>query len=172
MIRAGSTFAAVLLLLACGPEIAEPQLTPCENASQEVATCVLGTGSVLYTYVSDGDDIDIIQGAQGGFHVWGSVRVTGLNPGTFRDVAASDNPTIQFQVTELDGTELSAAGVVRRGLKVRSDGAVELVGEAVVLAIGSMDDAAWRDIVFSVVVTDSCGTEVSDSVQLRLVPGE
>lgn len=39
----------------------------------------LGTGTARFAPVSDGDELPMIRGAQGGWHVWASVRVTGMD---------------------------------------------------------------------------------------------
>lgn len=45
------------------------------------ASLELGTGTARFMPVEDGDELPMIKGAQGGWHVWVSVRATGLSTG-------------------------------------------------------------------------------------------
>lgn len=156
-------------LAACSDPLEDPP-ERCDELATTAPTAALGTGSVIYAPVNSGDELEIVQGAQGGYHVWGSVRVTGVHPGVWGDLGSPLNPEVQFALDLDEGGRVSQSITVRRPFKVRSDGDVELVGEAVGLLIGSIDDAAWRDARFSISITDTCGTTVSDAVDVALVP--
>ena len=41
----------------------------------------LGQGGHDVTAIEDGGDVGIVQGPQGGFHVWGGLRADGFDPG-------------------------------------------------------------------------------------------
>ena len=56
------------LLLACTSEVSEP--APLDAR--------LGAGEWEWEALEDGGDIAVIQGPQGGFHILGSVRVSGV----------------------------------------------------------------------------------------------
>lgn len=56
------------LWLACAAD-------PCDRPTVEV-----GTGADAFTPVTEGDAIPIIFGPQGGWHLWGAFRDTGLDP--------------------------------------------------------------------------------------------
>ncbi|NOY91707.1 MAG: hypothetical protein GXP55_10950 [Deltaproteobacteria bacterium] len=157
-------------LTACSGGGGGPPTDACEAAATETPSATLGMGSTIYAPLSDGDDVDINQGAQGGFHVWGTVRVTGLYPGVRDRRMDPSNPDVVFQVATMDGTIVGDTGSIVRPLKVRSDGQVELVGEIVPLMIGSTDDLAFQTVTLSVSITDFCGTTVMDSRSVRLVP--
>lgn len=45
-------------------------------------TLELGTGTARFASIEDGDELPMIKGAQGGWHVWVSVRVAGLEDPT------------------------------------------------------------------------------------------
>jgi len=147
-----------------------PPPDACELAAMETPSANLGMGSTLFSELNDGDDVEIHQGAQGGFHVWGTVRVTGLYAGDRDRRTDPSNPDVVFQVTKMDGTVVGDTGSLVRPLKVRSDGQVELVGEIVPLFIGSTDDLAFQQVTLSVSITDFCGTTVMDSLDVRLIP--
>lgn len=60
-------------VMAAGCTAAAPEPTPDEPALE------LGTGTARFEPVVDGDELPMIRGAQGGWHVWASVRVTGMD---------------------------------------------------------------------------------------------
>lgn len=160
------------LLAGCpGGDHNGPPEDACALAAMEVPTATLGTGSTLFAGLADGDDVEIHQGAQGGFHVWGSVRVTGLYAGDSDHPGEPENPELVFQVTDQGGALVGDTGSLRRPLKVRRDGQVELVGEIVPLMIGSVDDLAFQQATITVSVVDFCGTTVMDTRSVRLIPG-
>jgi len=55
----------VLALLGCGPP--EP-------------TVDIGTGESSFEPLTDGQDVTLVRGSQGGHHMWMSLRVDGLDP--------------------------------------------------------------------------------------------
>lgn len=67
----------VLALLASLPACASASSLPPEAAQLE-----LGTGTARFVSVADGDALEMVRGAQGGWHVWVSVRTEGLTEGT------------------------------------------------------------------------------------------
>jgi len=136
----------------------------------ETPSANIGTGSTIFADLSDGDDVEVHQGAQGGFHVWGTVRVTGLYPGDRDHRSDPSNPDVVFTVTLMDGTVVGDTGSLLRALKVRRDGQVELVGEIVPMMISSVDDVAFQQATLTVSVTDFCDTTVMDSRMVRLIP--
>jgi hypothetical protein len=141
----------------------------CSQASEEESYLTIGTGSVFYEEIETGGDLGVENGPQGGFHVFGALRAGGLHPGTWEDFSDPYNPIVSFSVTTDEG-HMGGFDSLPRPLKVRSDGTLELVGEYVVLEVGTMDDAVYRSATVEVVVTDACGTEMSDSVEVFLVP--
>jgi hypothetical protein len=70
----------------------------------------LGTGSDLFVPVADGDQVPIIMGLQGGFHIWGSVRARYVDPHQLHLVftlflEGQDTPlTIRHDHVDLAGT--------------------------------------------------------------------
>ncbi len=89
--RSGPGF-LLALSLACGPACGPGQPPP--SADFEVE---LGGGSWRFEPLRDGQDVELVRGAQGGWHVWVSVRARGLpEPGIARLL-------IESEVQDLDG---------------------------------------------------------------------
>ncbi len=147
-----------------------PSGVDCDALAETPATIELGTGSAVFKSLDDGDDLEIELGPQGGMHVWGSVRLTGVHPGDPDDPLSLDNPLLQFSVTEADGTTRAFADA-RGALRVRDDGTVERIGEVVQFNTGRIDDVAWHEVTWAVTFADACGTALSDERTVRLTPG-
>jgi hypothetical protein len=52
---------------------------PDPDPDPEDAVLELGTGTARFELVADGDEVPMIRGAQGGWHVWVSVRIEGMD---------------------------------------------------------------------------------------------
>jgi hypothetical protein len=132
---------ALLLFGGCATEVGE-------------GTLELGTGEWRYEPISDGDDVDLIRGAQGGVHVWLSVHATGFDP---------DRVTMEIVTEKLDGSLAPETSVV----DVRLDPAAEegapmyeLLGwPAVLAAPGCVVDS---ELLVTVTLTDADGTTATD----------
>jgi hypothetical protein len=76
----------LLVVAACGaepdPPAGEPRLE-------------LGTGSWRFEALADGQDVELVRGAQGGWHLWISLRVTG---------AELDHPEVTLRMEPVDGS--------------------------------------------------------------------
>ena len=155
--------AAFVLTAGCAPA------ADCSAAARDVASVELGTGSVVYKSLAEGGDLELIQGEQGGIHTWASARFTGVYPGVWDDPLSITNPFLQFTI-EGESGPLAAYLPQRRPLKVRSDGTIEVVGEAVRMLATSLDEAAWQIAQFTIQLEDSCGTSVIDTRSVQLVP--
>ena len=55
---------------------------------------LLGTGEYEFETLEDGDEIDIVYGPQGGYHLLGSIRIKGLEAGDYTDLSHVSNPTM------------------------------------------------------------------------------
>ena len=147
----------------CGPA------ADCAAAARDEASVELGTGSVVFKSLEQGSDLELIQGEQGGIHTWGSARFTGVYQGVWDDPLSTTNPFLQFSLEGETGP-LAAYLPQRRPLKVRSDGTIEIVGEAIQMLATSLDEVAWQTAQFTIQLEDSCGTSVIDSRSVQLVP--
>lgn len=131
----------------------------------------LGTGAREFAPLAPDAELLVIQGPQGGFHLLGSVRVVGLEPGDRDNLASPDNPTTEFRVLRA-GVRIDAR-VARytQGLApVAGTDQHEMVGRFVILDIP--DDALLDgvELRFEVEVADTLGAHASDSRMLLARP--
>lgn len=153
---------AALLLAACGSDAEDDPVLP--------PSLELGTGEVEFESIDDGDDVWVIQGPQGGFHILGSIRVTGVERGDPDDLEDPDNPTTEFQVYR--GTErLDVLGArYTQGLDRFEPGVYGMIGRFVILDIIEDDEVAGDTLHVTVDVTDVNGVQLSDELDVVAVP--
>jgi hypothetical protein len=91
-------------------------VSACGGPKQSSASLELGTGDQRFITLNDGDPVPIIHGLQGGYHVWGSVRVSNMAPMglhlqfALARVDGSGPPTMRTDVVDLvDGEHLGTA---------------------------------------------------------------
>lgn len=129
----------------------------------------VGTGVDGFVALADGDTIDVVLGPQGGFHVYGSMRVTGIDPGNPADLTATNNPTTRFTVLR-DGARLDIdASRYTQGLESAGEH-FEMIGRLVILDIQTDDEVANAEVELTVEVTDVNGRAASDTRRLIAVP--
>ncbi len=126
----------------------------------------LGTGDIAFEPLSDGADIDVIQGPQGGFHVLGSVRAKGIEPGDRNDLGAPTNPTTTFRVL-VEGQDLTLTGEYTQGLDeaARDDEpwTHQMVGRLCILDIDSDNELDGVELELELTLREAGGTEWTDS---------
>jgi hypothetical protein len=162
--RAGSSLASVCawLLVACS--------SPASPPAPATVTLELGTGlthgDATFEPLSTGGPLVAYQGPQGGFHVFLSVRATGIFPGdatlaTSLCKTRNANPCVEFTVTDEDtGRTLDAyPGLRIPFVAVPSQpGVLELPEpRLVVLDIPSLRDVDGHALGVSAVVEDRAG---------------
>ena len=133
----------------------------------------MGTGEWDWEPLEDGQEIDVIQGPQGGFHLLGSVRVAGIAAGTADDLGDPDNPTTRFWVMH-EGVDLAPSSVFIQGLDASPQDASpfthQMVGRFVIMDIAADDELDGVEIVFGVSVEDVDGVRVEAAMTLTAVP--
>jgi hypothetical protein len=143
---------AACLLAACG-----------SDAPDGPAEATVGTGSDAFVPLADGDDVMIVQGPQGGFHVFASVRVRGLEPGNPEDLGDPDNPTTVFQAFEGDARVDLDASTYTQGLDATGeDGLYEMVGRLLILDIQAAAELDGATLRLTVSITDAAGRSAAD----------
>ncbi len=133
----------------------------------------MGTGEWDWEPLEPGQEIDVIQGPQGGFHLLGSVRVKGLEAGTANDLTDPNNPTTQFWVVH-NGENLSPGSRFIQGLDPtpEEDGAYshQMVGRFIIMNILADDELDGEEVTFGVSVDDVNGERVETEMTLTTVP--
>ncbi len=127
--------------LACGPQ------------DVSTTTLVLGTGESRFESLTQGQEVTLVRGPQGGVHLWMSLQATGLNP----------------QKVWLDvGTTLGEVHQDTRNItQLQSQGErAELVGWPVILDESVLVDGSVLQL--HVVVTDETGESANGHIQVRV----
>ncbi|MEN0061651.1 MAG: hypothetical protein AAGA48_05840 [Myxococcota bacterium] len=128
----------------------------------------LGTGLDRFVSLDDGDDIVIIFGPQGGYHLEGSILVQGIDPGSANDLSDPRNPLTTFQVRREDGTIVSGlqgADTVdfRQGIAASdTPGVYQMIGRRILLDIQDDSELEGQTLTVSVTVEDADGVSLSD----------
>lgn len=146
---------SLLVVGACTKDPAEPSLQ-------------IGTGDQDFEPLSDGDDAVVIQGPQGGFHLLGSLRATGVEPGDTANVFDENNPTVHFTVRE-GGERVDASNAFIQGLDEAGRHTHEVIGRFVFLDIQADEELVGSTLTFRVELTDVNGIELVDEVELNAV---
>ena len=126
---------AAWLLLFCG----------CSAGVSGPPNVDVGGGADQFITLRDGDSVPIIHGLQGGYHVWGSVRASGVDPNAL---------ALRFTLYIEEATD---AYTIRNDTVDLSDG--EHLGTAVFLP--NPDDVRGRSCRFHLDVTDAAGRTAS-----------
>lgn len=153
-------------LVACTKELEDSG--PCSGGAAD-AYVEVGTGNTVFEAVTDGQVVPYVQGPQGGWHVWGSLRMGGLIPGDPEDVSSTDNPIVTFKV-QVDGADVGGFDALPRGFSPSGD-AFERVGDTLILQITESAQLEGSAAVLTATVTDTCGTTVEDARSVALTFG-
>jgi hypothetical protein len=138
----------------------------CKEPEESPPICLLGTGEWEWEELDEGSGIPVIQGPQGGFHLLGSVRISGLEAGNPDSLGHPSNPTTAFHVW-LDGEELAPTATYVQGLDpIPGEGefTAEMVGRFAILDIASDDELDGAELLFEVEIRDVDGRTASHSV--------
>jgi hypothetical protein len=148
---------------------------PAESTSKDLGPLLveLGTGEWEWEPLEAGGEIPVIQGPQGGFHLLGSVRVSGIEAGSADDLSDPLNPTTTFSVW-VDGENIAPSSRFVQGLDESSANARpfhhEMIGRFVIMNIASDDELDGVELELSVAVQDVHGTETNTSLLLTAYP--
>jgi len=133
----------------------------------------LGTGELEFEALADGDEILVIHGPQGGYHLLGSLRAVGIEAGTHDDLGDPQNPTMELEV-EYDGRQLVVNGTFTQGMVPSSppDPAWthQTLGRLAILDIADDSELDGEEVLFSAKITPTSGPVFTDSHTLTVVP--
>lgn len=106
----------VALLVGCATEVVDDVEHP--------ASLELGAGSWRFEPLADGEELELIRGAQGGWHVWISLRTRGLG----------DDPVVTLSLQPEDESREPSVTHVRPNLDPEDDeGYRDLVGHTQII---------------------------------------
>ena len=82
----------------------------------------IGTGTLVFDPLEDGQPLDLIAGIQGGFHFVLHARMAGLEPGDAQQSSHPDNPVTRFRVLDQAGARVDIEEVRTVGYEDVGDG--------------------------------------------------
>ena len=163
---AGFVRIGVLWCIACNGDDGGTVIPECVT---KTPTLELGTGSLAFEALPDGADLGFYLGPQGGYHVFGSLRATGIEPGDPDDPFGPGSPLVSL-VLSVDGAQVGALLEQPRLFSEEGDLLV-LLGQRVVIELPDPTVLDGSPAVLSAAIEDSCGRTASDgrAAQLTLV---
>ncbi|MBP6631203.1 MAG: hypothetical protein KBG28_02955 [Kofleriaceae bacterium] len=134
----------------------------------------LGTGDLVFEPITTGQDFQVVQGPQGGYHFVVSMRTRGVVAGNPDRLGDPSNPTTSFRAFAAIGgaaVDLDASSFTQ-GLDpaVGSPGAFEMLGRLLILRIADDDELVGMDVRLTVEVTDVAGRSARDERTVRVIP--
>lgn len=156
-----ATLSLACAITSCG---AQPEQSDAAIDADETPSLEIGTGLEAYEPLPDeAPTLEIVHGPQGGYHIYLSMRVVGLEPEmlVWRVVRERD-------ASVLANLELGA----RPGTFVPAQGALERVGDWVVLAVNSPADVTMDALRVEARVTSRSGVTATAMRIVRIVDDE
>ncbi len=150
----------IAVAAACSASVDSPDAGP--------PSLELGTGTRDFEPLSDGDSIFIVQGPQGGYHFFGSLRAQNIEPGDSEDLSDPRNPQTTFEAFVGANRVDSMASSYRQGLEV-SGGYAQMIGRQVILDILDDDELDGMTVRLTVSIEDASGTQLTDERTLMAI---
>lgn len=153
----GASALLLLGLVSCGSDTENPDDpdTGSDTPTASLASVEIGTGFQSFVPVPEGQTLPIIEGIQGGFHLWGGFRAEGL---------ARRNLTIEFDI-EWNGESIGAASYLDD--LIGESPPFEYGGVAVIFYDNDMPtQVSGETVTLSVTLRDTAGVTASDSVEV------
>jgi hypothetical protein len=123
----------------------------------------LGTGELEFETIADGDPMLVVHGPQGGYHLVGAMRASGIDPGNPDDLGDPSNPTTVFRVFRGQTRVDLMASSYTQGLNRNDDGVYEMIARRVILDIQDDAELDGVELRFELEVTDVHGASASDA---------
>ncbi len=153
----------LLALFACDPTSNEA----CQKAAEEPQALTIGTGETTFTDLSDGDTVGLVYGAQGGIHVWGSLRVSGIVQGASDSLADKNNPLVSYVLKDGD-TEVAGFHDLPHHFTVKLDGTWEFLADRLIFFENDLSGYDGVPLTMHASLVDACGTELSADTDVLL----
>ncbi len=123
---------------------------------------VLGTGDTSFVSLADGDDLELVHGPQGGYHLL-TTALLGL-------AVSPEAHVLRYDVSGADGTVLGTTQVALNERRLtRTCGGWFRGGDRVVLTIAGPADVVGTDVELVVSVLDADGEVVRDARHLHVI---
>jgi hypothetical protein len=135
-----------------------------ETDAPPAPDCEIGTGELAFEPLTDGAIVESTRGPQGGQHVWGSVRCTGIVAGDNDNPLDPNNPIVDFWI-EQDGAQVGGYRNLPRPMQ--REWGTGLLGDQLVFWVNDYWDTVDIDIVLRFHVRDVNGVEIERSYALR-----
>jgi len=124
---------------------------------------VLGTGEVGFEGLGPGAAVPVVSGLQGGQHIWGSARATGID---WREVTAV------FELLDEEDDEATEPTTVQLAMQPcpqRDSACEDGMGEAVgiTVLVDNLGDVVGDDITMVVTITDAAGRVAEHAVDIN-----
>lgn len=134
----------------------EPDVPPLPDAAPP-AFVEIGTGARRYARLEAGQEVPIIQGPQGGFHVWGGFRGRGF---------PDDDVRIRFAL-DLEGETIATADYTEFELPTDSTGLYTYAAVAVIyLENERVEPSSGKRMTLRTTVEASDGQSLSDEIDV------
>lgn len=126
-------------------------------------TAELGTGELSFEPIDPGADLFVIHGPQGGYHLIGAMRASGIDPGNPDDLGDPSNPTTEFRVFRGETRVDLMASSYTQGLNRTEDGVYQMIARRVILDIQDDAELDGAELRFELEVRDVHGATATDT---------
>lgn len=130
------------------------------------ATLEIGTGEQTFEPLQENSDLNFYLGPQGGYHVFGSLRTTGLDPGIPSDPFGPESPSITIEVVHQGA--LVGHLTEQPRLLTPGESSDTIVGQRVVLELADPTVLDGQSAIFSASAVDRCERTAEDVRTVRL----
>lgn len=136
----------------------------------EAPRAEIGTGTLAFEPLQDGQPLDLVTGIQGGFHFVLHARLAGLEPGDPRQSNHPDNPVTRFRVLDQAGERVDIEEVRILGYEDTGDGWHTLTSGRIVRIVNARVPALYdTEVRIQVRIDDVRGRVAEDEVRVIAV---
>ena len=123
----------------------------------------LGEGTSRFEMLTDGQDVELVAGVQGGFHINLTGRLFGF---------ALDGITLDYEAVPVGGTtpiSMPTELVLDESDFVPDSGGVLRAGDFLIMEVEEPSEVVGMELEVTLTATDTTGRSVSDTRQVRVV---
>jgi len=143
-----------------------------DDASLGDARIELGTGTVDFVPIADGDELEVIAGPQGGYHFVVHARAWGIVPGDPRSPGIPVNPSTTFAAYQGEVPIDLGLPPYRLGYQDDGDGGLVLPSARILqLQQEVVPDVYGTEVRITVTVRDDDGDSATDERVIRAIEG-